>query len=37
MEARGFRRGARPVSLSAGAKLWRGLACLASPIAPRDG
>ena len=37
MEARGFRREAGPVTLSKGAKLWRGLVCLASPIAPRNG
>ena len=37
MEARGFRREGGPVALSTSAKLWRGLACLAGPIAPRDG
>jgi phytoene synthase len=35
MEARGFRRGGGPVRLSKAAKLWRGLVCLAGPIAPR--
>ncbi len=37
MEARGFRREGGPVSLSKAAKLWRGLVCLAGPIAPRHG
>ena len=37
MEARGFRRDKGPLTLSKGAKLWRGLVCLASPIAPRNG
>jgi phytoene synthase len=37
MEARGFRRDGGPVAVSKGAKLWRGLVCLASPIAPSDG
>ena len=36
MEARGFRRD-RPVGMSRAAKLWRGLACLAGPIAPSHG
>jgi len=34
MEARGFRRDGGPVRLSKAAKLWRGLVCLAGPIAP---
>jgi phytoene synthase len=37
MEARGFRREGGPVSLSKATKLWRGLVCLAGPIAPRNG
>lgn len=37
MEARGFRREGGPVTLSKAAKLWRGLVCLASPIAPGNG
>jgi len=37
MEARGFRREGGPVRLSRAGKLWRGLVCLASPIAPRNG
>jgi squalene synthase HpnD len=37
MEARGFRREGGPVALSRGAKLWRGLICLASPLAPGNG
>jgi phytoene synthase len=37
MEARGFRREGGPVSLSKPGKLWRGLVCLAGPIAPRHG
>ncbi|HUS55911.1 MAG TPA: squalene/phytoene synthase family protein [Thermohalobaculum sp.] len=37
MEGRGYRREGGRVALSRGAKLWRGLVCLASPIAPRDG
>ncbi len=37
MEARGFRREGGPVRLSKPAKLWRGLVCLAGPIAPRNG
>ena len=37
MEARGFRRDGGQIAMSKGAKLWRGLICLASPIAPRDG
>jgi phytoene synthase len=37
MEARGFRRDGGPVVLSKPGKLWRGLVCLAGPIAPRDG
>jgi len=37
MEARGFRRDGGPIALSKPAKLWRGLICLAGPIAPRDG
>jgi phytoene synthase len=36
LEARGFRRDGGRVALSKGAKLWRGLVCLASPITPRD-
>jgi hypothetical protein len=35
MEARGFRREGGPVRLSTPGKLWRGLVCLAGPIAPR--
>ncbi len=35
MEARGFRREGGPVRLSQATKLWRGLVCLAGPIAPR--
>ncbi|MGR3717991.1 MAG: squalene/phytoene synthase family protein [Thermohalobaculum sp.] len=37
MEAREYRREGGPVVLSKGAKLWRGLVCLAGPIAPRHG
>jgi len=37
MEARGFRRESGPVAFSSAAKLWLGLRCLASPIAPPDG
>jgi phytoene synthase len=37
MEARGFRRRGGPVKMSKFAKLWRGVACLACPIAPRNG
>ena len=37
MEARGFRREGGPVVMSKPAKLWRGLLCLAGPIAPRNG
>lgn len=34
MEARGFRQ-QRPVTMSRASKLWRGLRCLAGPVAPR--
>jgi len=37
MQARGFRREGGPIRLSKAAKLWRGLVCLAGPIAPRHG
>jgi squalene synthase HpnD len=37
MEARGFRRDGGPVTLSKPGKLWRGLVCLAGPIATRNG
>ncbi len=37
MEARGFRRDGGPVVQSKVGKLWRGLACLVGPIAPRNG
>ncbi len=37
MEARGFQRVGGPVRLSKATKLWRGLVCLAGPIAPRHG
>jgi phytoene synthase len=37
MEARGFRREGGAIVLSKQAKLWRGLVCLAGPIAPRNG
>jgi hypothetical protein len=37
MEARKFRREGGPIRMSKAAKLWRGLVCLAGPIAPRHG